>query len=66
VGRPTGLPRSAGTRRPSKTFIADPKRFQDSFGSQTSPLGNYRGSFTHYWLTVENGVVAQIEEQYLP
>lgn len=48
-----------------KTFVADPERFQDSF-SWTRHAGNYRGTFSQYWLTVQNGVVVSIEEQYLP
>jgi hypothetical protein len=26
----------------------------------------YKGSFTQYWLTISNGAVVKIEEQYLP
>jgi len=47
-------------------FPADPGRFQDSFALDEYPPGNYKGSFSTYWLTVKDGVVTAIEEQYLP
>jgi hypothetical protein len=33
---------------------------------QDDPQGTYRGSRSPYWLTVAQGRVVQIEEQYLP
>jgi len=47
-------------------FPADPGRFQDSFALDEYPPGNYKGKFSPYWLTVRDGVVTAIEEQYLP
>lgn len=47
-------------------FPADPGRFQDSFALDDYPPGNYKGRFSQYWLTVRDGVVTAIEEQYLP
>jgi hypothetical protein len=47
-------------------FRADPERFQESFDQETYPPGNYKGTFSEYWLTVRGGVVTRIEEQYFP
>lgn len=47
-------------------FPADPGRFQDFLALNEYPPGNYRGKFSPYWLTVRDGVVTAIEEQYLP
>jgi hypothetical protein len=47
-------------------FVGDPARFETSFTAENPPSGRYRGRFTAYWLTVENGEVTTIEEQYLP
>jgi hypothetical protein len=47
-------------------FRADYQLFQDSFTHTKYPTGNYKGTNSPYWLTVRNGVVVKIEEQYLP
>ena len=47
-------------------FAGDPARFESAFTAESPPSGRYRGRFSAYWLTVEDGVVTQIEEQYLP
>jgi hypothetical protein len=49
-----------------KRFQGDPARFETAFTAASPPSGRYRGRFTAYWLTVEDGVVTKIEEQYLP
>jgi hypothetical protein len=49
-----------------KRFAGDPARFEASFAEVAPPAGRYRGRFSSYWLTVEDGVVVSIEEQYLP
>jgi hypothetical protein len=45
---------------------ADPRRFQESFALDEYPLGTYKGKFSPYWLTIKDGVVVTIEEQYQP
>lgn len=40
--------------------------FVEAFRRHHAPPGNYKGSFSQYWLTVEGGEVVSIEEQYLP
>lgn len=40
--------------------------FVEAFQKKKPPLGNYRGTFSGYWLTVKGGEVVAIEEQYLP
>jgi hypothetical protein len=47
-------------------FVGDLQPFADSFEESSYPSGPYKGRFSPYWLTVENGVVVRIEEQYLP
>jgi hypothetical protein len=47
-------------------FEGDPAHFEAAFESSEPPAGRYRGRFSAYWLTVENGLVTTIEEQYLP
>jgi len=47
-------------------FRADPQLFQDSFDQKTYPPGNYKGTFSGYWLTVKGGAVTKVEEQYFP
>jgi hypothetical protein len=47
-------------------FAGDPARFEDAFELKDPPAGKYRGAFSAYWLVVEDGEVASIEEQYLP
>lgn len=47
-------------------FSADPGRFQQSFALDDYPLGTYKGKFSPYWLTIKDGVVVTIEEQYQP
>jgi hypothetical protein len=47
-------------------FSADPRRFQQSFDLDDYPLGTYKGRFAPYRLTMNDGVVVTIEEQYLP
>jgi hypothetical protein len=49
-----------------KRFEGDPPRFETAFTAESPPSGRYRGRFSAYWLTVEDGVVTKIEEQYLP
>jgi hypothetical protein len=49
-----------------KRFAGDPARFESAFTAQSPPSGRYRGRFSAYWLTVEDGEVVSIEEQYLP
>ena len=49
-----------------QTFEGDPARFETAFTAESPPSGRYRGRFSAYWLTVEDGVVTKIEEQYLP
>jgi hypothetical protein len=50
----------------SGLFSADPGRFQHSFALDDYPLGTYKGKFSPYWLTLKDGVVVTIEEQYRP
>ncbi len=47
-------------------FRADPQLFQESFDQKTYPPGNYKGTFSGYWVTVRDGVVTKVEEQYFP
>jgi hypothetical protein len=47
-------------------FRADPQLFQESFDQQKYPPGNYKGTFSGYWLTVRDGAVTKVEEQYFP
>jgi hypothetical protein len=47
-------------------FLADPHRFQASFHRKHFSGGNYMGPYAPYWLTVENGQVVKIQEQYQP
>jgi hypothetical protein len=49
-----------------KRFAGDPARFETNFTAESPPSGRYRGRFSAYWLTVEDGLVTRIEEQYLP
>jgi hypothetical protein len=47
-------------------FRADPQLFQESFDHQTYPPGNYKGTFSGYWVRVRDGAVTKVEEQYFP
>jgi hypothetical protein len=47
-------------------FAGDPARFESAFTAESPPSGRYRGRFSAYWLTVDDGKVVSIEEQYLP
>jgi hypothetical protein len=47
-------------------FRADPQLFQESFDQERYPPGNYKGTFSGYWLTVRGGAVTKVEEQYFP
>ncbi len=47
-------------------FRADPQLFQDSFDQKKYPPGNYKGTFSGYWLTLKGGAVTKVEEQYFP
>jgi hypothetical protein len=47
-------------------FRADPQLFQESFDQKKYPAGNYKGTFSGYWLTVKGGTVTKVEEQYFP
>ena len=47
-------------------FDGDLERFAASFRRTSYPPGNYVGKFTAYELTVEDGVVVEIDEHYLP
>jgi hypothetical protein len=48
-----------------KMFKPDWQKFQDSF-TLAEPTGRYKGTFSHYWLTVKDGEVVRIEEQFVP
>lgn len=39
--------------------------FTISFDGETDPQGQYRGDTGWYWVTVENGFVVRIDEQYV-
>jgi hypothetical protein len=47
-------------------FIANLQRFAASFELEQYPAGNYRGTFSAYELTIENGGVVEIDEHYFP
>lgn len=47
-------------------FQANPQLFQESFDHKKYPSGNYKGKFSGYWLTVKDGAVTKVEEQYFP
>ena len=47
-------------------FRADPQLFQESLDQKKYPPGNYKGTFSGYWLTVRGGAVTKVEEQYFP
>jgi hypothetical protein len=47
-------------------FAGDLKRFAVSFDRKKPPFGNYKGRFSAYELTVEDGVVVRIDEHYFP
>jgi hypothetical protein len=41
--------------------------FADAFSSQDHKFDEkYQGADSQYWITVQNGVVVRIQEQYLP
>jgi hypothetical protein len=44
---------------------AELESFAQGF-EEDDPTGTYRGETSPYWVTVEDGVVTQIQEQYLP
>jgi hypothetical protein len=47
-------------------FPGDLEPFAASFERKKYPAGNYKGKFSAYELTVEDGVVVKIDEHYLP
>jgi hypothetical protein len=47
-------------------FAANLERFAASFERRQYPVGNYRGKFSAYELSVEDGVVVEIDEVYFP
>jgi hypothetical protein len=47
-------------------FAGDLARFAASFERKKYPAGNYRGKFSAYELTVEDGLVVKVEEHYFP
>jgi hypothetical protein len=47
-------------------FDGDLERFAAAFRRTSYPPGNYLGKFTAYELTVEDGVVVEIDEHYFP
>jgi hypothetical protein len=47
-------------------FAGDLARFAASFERKKDPVGNYRGKFSAYELTVEDGVVVRIDEHFFP
>lgn len=47
-------------------FAGDLGRFAASFEREKYPAGNYKGRFSAYTLTVEDGVVVEIDEHYFP
>jgi hypothetical protein len=49
-----------------KFFKPNWQKLQDSFALEEPPMGRYKGKFSHYWLTVEDGQVVKIEEQFVP
>jgi hypothetical protein len=54
-------------KRCCDTFLtANLERFAASFERRQYPAGNYRGKFSAYELSVEDGVVVEIDEHYFP
>jgi hypothetical protein len=49
-----------------KVFKPNWQKFQDSFALDEPPAGRYKGKFTNYWVTVNDGEVVQIQEQFVP
>jgi hypothetical protein len=47
-------------------FDGDLGRFAASFERTKYPAGNYKGTFSAYELTVENGLVVRIDEHFFP
>jgi hypothetical protein len=47
-------------------FQANRRRFEASFKIKHFTGGNYQGTYGSYWLTVENGAVVKIQNQYQP
>jgi hypothetical protein len=47
-------------------FDGDLARFAGSFERTKYPAGNYKGTFSAYELTVENGVVIRVDEHFFP
>jgi hypothetical protein len=47
-------------------FDGDLERFAGSFEKTEYPAGNYKGAFSAYELTVEEGAVARIDEHFFP
>jgi hypothetical protein len=47
-------------------FSGDLDRFAAGFARREYPAGNYKGTFTAYRLTVDDGVVVRVREHYLP
>lgn len=47
-------------------FSGDLERFAASFERKKYPYDNYKGTFSAYWLTVEDGLVVRVDEQYFP
>jgi hypothetical protein len=48
-------------------ILGDRAKFEDAFSLKRFPANsNYKGKFSGYWLTIRNGAVVKVEEQYLP
>jgi hypothetical protein len=47
-------------------FQADRAKFEHAFTLKKYPSGNYKGKFSGYWLTIRDGLVVKIWEQFFP
>jgi hypothetical protein len=47
-------------------FQADRAKFEHAFTLKKSPSGNYKGKFSGYWLTIRDGLVVKVWEQFFP